>query len=938
MGSLDHVERVFLGRDQPALHAAADWLVHELAGGELDLGEVLIVVPGGRAKRRLEELLAKHAHGRALVPPTVVTLGGLADRLLPADSTPVSGRLSSMLTWSMVLREADEAVVSAVLPHAPARDDWPGWWMLAEQIMQAADELGAHQLTIADVTERSTHLGDVERWEALAGLSQQYEDRLSEQGLTDRHRARLDAIAAEACVCSNKIVLIGVADLSPMLSAMLSCVASQVFALVAADESDSAGFDALGGLVQDYWSKRTIAIDDEAIVICDRPTDQAAAVLETVRDWSQAEPTSADAITVGLGDENLAGPIERTLSLAGLPVRSAAGRPMGGARPVHLLKAIAAFANGLRFDTLAALLRHPDAEALVAQRTGEPTRAWLTLLDRYATDHLATRPTGGWLGEQAPAMQQVYEAARSLVPDQAGTVPGALRPLHEWAEPIAQTLRDVYGEQTLQRYAETDRPLVVALEQLADALQTLMAIETEVAPHCSFAHAVTLVVSQVAGQTIPEPGGAPAIELVGYLELLLDDAPRMVITGMNEQHVPEPPRVSALLPEGVRRSVGLTDDAHRLARDGYALTAMLAWRKDLKLIVGKRSLAGDPLLPSRLLLQTDDDTLVQRITDYVQEQEESALAAPILLTPGKHDRFLMPMPVLPDEPITSLPVTAFRDYLACPYRFYLRHVLKLDTLDDQAIEVSARGFGTLAHEALRVLAKEDLRAVSDRKAIADRLSSALDAAFARRYGSVPPVAAQIQAEQLRYRLNAFASVQAKMVRDGWRIEHDEETRRAEVLVDGLPFTIRGQIDRIDKHAEHGWRLIDYKTSDSAKSPKQTHLKTIEGQPQWVDLQLPLYLDLAAELGVDRDAKLGYISLPKKITERKFGIFDYEEWDAGLLQAAREQRDFVIRQVRAGVFWPPSQDPPAFDDGFARLCGDEVADRAALINASAGGDA
>lgn len=930
MESLDHVDRVFLGCAQPVLHAAADWLLNELAGADADLGGLLIVVPGGRAKRRLEELLAQRSAGKALVPPMVVTLGGLADRLLPIDSKPTAGRLTSMLAWSMVLRETDEELIRAVVPQSPSRDDWPGWWALAEQVMQAADELGAHRLTLMEVVERSTHPGDLDRWEALAELAQRYEDRLSEQGLADRHRARLDAIDAEACACSNRIVLLGVADLSPTLSAMLSCVDADVFALIAAEQSDAAGFDALGGLVQDYWSQRAIAIDEEAIVICDRPGDQASAVLDTVREWAEAGPTSADSITVGLGDESLAGPIERTLSLAGLPARSAAGRPMGGARPVQLLKAIAAFANGLRFDTLATLLRHPDSEALIAERTGEPTRSWLTLLDRYATDHLATRPTGGWLGEQAPAMKQVYQAARSLIPEQAG----ALRPLYEWAEPIAQTLREVYGEQTLKRYAEQDRPLVVALEQIAGVLQMLVAVEPEVAPHCTFAHAVALVVSQVSGQSIPEPGGEAAIELVGYLELLLDDAPCLVITGMNEQHVPEPPRVSALLPEGVRRSVGLTDDAHRLARDGYALATMLASRSGMKLIVGKRSIEGDPLLPSRLLLKTDDATLVRRITEFVAEQEESVPAAPLLLTPGKHDRFLMPMPVMPEVPITSLRVTAFRDYLACPYRFYLKHVLKLDTLNDQALEVSAGGFGTLAHEALRVLANEDLRAVTKRDTIAERLSSALDAAFAKRFGSEPPVAAQIQAEQLRYRLNAFASVHAEMIRDGWRIEHEEKTRRAEVMVDGQAFTIRGQIDRIDVHPEFGHRLIDYKTSDTAKRPKQTHLKTIDGQVQWVDLQLPLYLDLAADLGVASDAALGYINLPKKVSETKFEPL---AWDAALLQAAREQRDFVIRQVRAGVFWPPKQ-PPVFDDGLTRLCGDEVADRAALINASAGGDA
>lgn len=928
MASWDHVERVFLGTDGPALHAAADWLLTHMTGESFDLGDVLIVVPGGRAKRRLEELLAQRSAGRPLVPPRVVTLGSLAERLLPTDHGSVTGALASMLAWAQVLREADAGLLGDVVPQAPKRDDWPGWWALAEQVQQAADELGAHRLLLTQVAERVAQPSDAARWQALGTLAQRHEELLSKQGQVDRHRARLSAIEAGACVCGDKIVLLGVADLQPTLAGMLACLSSPVTALIAAGDSDAAGFDAMGGLVQAYWSAREIAIDDEAIVVCDRPIDQAAGVLDAVRQWSIDRPTSADDITVGVGDDKLAPPIEQTLSLAGLPVRSASGRPMGGARPVQLLKAIAAFANGMRFDALANLLRHPDAEAAIAQRADEQTAAWLDLLDHYATDHLAARPTGGWLGEQAESMQAVYESAKSLILEQAD----ALRSLSEWAEPVAQVLREVYGGQELHRYGEQDRALVVALEQLAVVLQSLVTIEPAFAPHCTFAQAVTLVVDQVSGHAIPEPGGEAAIELVGYLELLLDDAPRLVITGMNEQHVPAPAANSVLLSEGVRRSLGLTDDARRLARDGYALTSMLAWRDGVRLIVGKRSAEGDPLLPSRLLLKTDDDTLVHRISGFVSD--EGGVQLPMLLTPGKHDRFLMPMPVIPNEPITSLRVTAFKDYLACPYRFYLKHIRKLRVLNDQTIELSAQWFGTLAHEALRVLAGEDLYGVTKRDTIADRLGSALDRAFAKRFGSDPPVAAMIQAEQLRYRLEAYAKTHAQMMDAGWRIKHEEEARHAEVVVDGQPFTIRGQIDRIDQHPELGYRIIDYKTSDTAKDPTRIHRKTIDGQRQWVDLQLPLYLDLAADLIGDGQTQLGYINLPKKVSDTRYV---HAKWDADALASAYEQRDFVIRQVRAGVFWPPKQ-PPVFDDGLAGLCGDEVADRAALIHASAGGDA
>lgn len=925
------VQTHYLGRDRPALRTAADWLVDVMAGASADLGEVLVVVPGRRAQRRLMELLAERSVGRALLPPRVATLGQLADRLMPETASPIAGELASLLTWAGVLREAEDELIGAVVPRAPGRDDWPGWWSLAEQVVRASDELGAHLLLVGDVADRLAGAGDEARWRALGELDRRYHEQLARRGQADRHRARLDAIHSGSCQHAGPIVLLGVADHQPVHEQMLARIASPIHALVFADRSDAEGFDRFGVFVERYWLERRLPIHDGVLIFADRPADQALAVLDTIARWSADGGTAADDITVGLGDTSLSGPIMRSLELAGLPARSAEGRPIARSRPALLLQALAGFATGLRFDKLAQLLRHPDAEAAITRSAGAPAEPWLSLLDRYATDHLAARPVGGWLGkdEQVRALDAVYRSACALLPEPAHP----LRPLQEWAGVIGGALAEVYGERELNRHAEVDRAVVAALEAIGAVLESLQAVDPATAPHCTFAHAATLVLARLAGQAVPEPGGDPAVELVGFLELLLDDAPHLVITGMNEQHVPEPVRSSALLPEGVRRSLGMPGDSRRLARDAYALSAMLGCRAPgrVTLVAGKRSLDGDPLLPSRLLLREDDDTLVRRVSRFVAEQEETIDSAPMMLTPGPRDLFLIPPPVMPDPPITKLPVTAFRDYLACPYRFYLRHVRRLEPLDDKAMEVSAGGFGTLAHESLRVLAGADMRDVDDPDTIAGRLGLSLDRAFRQRYGADPPVAARIQAEQLRFRLEQYAKVHARFIAEGWRIEKEERRLETTFEVDGVPFTITGQIDRIDRHRGGRWRLIDYKTSDTGKTPEQTHRATVEGERVWTDLQLPLYLDLSSGLGVDHSAELGYINLPKKRSDTGF---EGAPWSADELASAREQRDFVIRQVRQGVFWPPKQ-TSAFD-GLAGVCADEAADRAALIAASAAG--
>ena len=80
------IDLAFLGWDTPALPYAATELVRRYGSadtGELDMGHVVVVVPGERAGRRLREHLVDlaAADGLRLTPPDVVTESGLPERL-----------------------------------------------------------------------------------------------------------------------------------------------------------------------------------------------------------------------------------------------------------------------------------------------------------------------------------------------------------------------------------------------------------------------------------------------------------------------------------------------------------------------------------------------------------------------------------------------------------------------------------------------------------------------------------------------------------------------------------------------------------------------------------------------------------------------------------------------------------------------------------------
>jgi ATP-dependent helicase/nuclease subunit B len=942
------VERHFLGWDAPALPRAAAWLRERYLNGHAwDLSGVAVVMPTGRSGRRLIELLVEMAADAALTPPRVLAPGGLAQLLCIHNTVPATRaatEMESQLARLSTLRGADAHLITRIVPSPPEADDLAGWWALAEQTSRLNDDLAAAMLDIGSILQR---LGEVDaiparvadRIAALAELEHAYRRRLAAVGLVDEQQSRLSAVREGACQAEVHLVLVGVVDLSPQAEAMLRAAgeAGAITALVAAPPEHATGFDELGGMRPAYWLDQRVELPEAAIRFVDRPVDQAGEVVATLADTAGADGVVAvDRVTVAMGDPQQASVIKRTLELAGVPARYGPGRPATRSRPATLLGALGRFFDGVRFADLADLLRHPDLDAFLrrAQVGADAVSDWLTLLDNYAADHLQERFDGGWLG--SPVVQERLKGLWDAIHGLLAADPRKRSPLPQWSEPIAGALRRVYESQPLSRENADDHETIEALEALGDVLRETLQLDEAVlplAPDVTVAEATALTLNRLGSRMLAEEAGGPAVELTGYLDIGLDDAPTLIITSMNEGSVPTSRNVDPILPDSVRGRLGMADNARVLARDLLLLATAANAGRSLTLLACRRSADGDPLAPSRLLLSCGDQRLVDRMrTFYAGEAEKRRTPPVLLLTPGASDRFLMPPPTLTEPAVRTLSVTAFRDYIACPYRFYLKHICRLSSIDDDAIELDALAFGNLCHDVLMSFGRSPAGACDDRSAIAAFLRGELDTLVASRYGQAPRGAVRIQVEQAWDRLEAFAARQADWAREGWRIQADlvEERLSRTISVAGGEFTIVGRIDRIDHHPQYGWRVLDYKTGDKGRSPGKTHRSKRDGVEVWVDLQLPLYRDLCEPLGVTGDVAVGYVNLPKKQGDVRLEL---AEWGVKEYDEARAERDRIIKAIRDGVFWPPGE-PPEFDDALSRLCGDGVLDREQLVRASA----
>jgi ATP-dependent helicase/nuclease subunit B len=402
------------------------------------------------------------------------------------------------------------------------------------------------------------------------------------------------------------------------------------------------------------------------------------------------------------------------------------------------------------------------------------------------------------------------------------------------------------------------------------------------------------------------------LDVLGWVELLFEGGPHLVVCGMNEGMVPARESTDAWLPEGSRRVLGLSHGETRAARDAYLLTVLLESRKTegrVDLLLAKSSGDGDALKPSRLLLATTGEELAGRVRELFREVEppESGLAWTM-------DEAWRWRPQLA-EGRSRLSVTAFPDYLACPFRFYLKHVLRLSEPEPERVEWNARDFGTVAHVVLeRWAMDEEARDYSKTEAIEEWVHAELERVVVERFGETPPLAVRIQCEAMRQRLSWFAQVQACERADGWRIVEVE--KRFSIDVDGVE--VRGQVDRVEENDDGRKRILDYKTTAKASDVEKAHrtkivastnwpahLKEVEevrsadGKMRWTNLQIALY---SAALG-DVD-EIGYFALGATEADVKLSLWDgfgQEDRDSAMACAA-----WVVKEVQAGAFWPPAE--------------------------------
>ncbi|WP_417847552.1 PD-(D/E)XK nuclease family protein [Thalassoglobus sp.] len=916
-------ERLFLNWSQPALPAFVEELIKRYRDGrEVDLSNVIVVFPGRQAGRRFLEILTDKSAGEA-IPPRIITVGTLPE-FLYLPKFPFASPLTQKLAWAEALKGLQRDQLEVVIPQPPEDYDVDAWLRLGELLRRQHRELAADGLSFSDVAERGQSLesfNETDRWNVLAEVQKRYLQQLDEAGLWDQQTARLFAIDRNECQTDAEIFLVGTVDLNHTLQSMLKQVAEHVHVVIHAPPEESSRFAPLGNLQPGEWNDFTIEIEETQIQVVDGPQEQAEQVALELE--ACGANFSIDEITIGVPDDRIVPHIERFLAMSGVSTNWVIEQTLPQSGPYRLLQCVASYLEADRTDHFSELIRHPDLSSWISQQDFPVN--WLTCWDENVTEHLQRR-TQVILGSgrsAKTARELVRVIGELLKPFQESS-----RPLADWVGPLRKFLLQVYGGRDLNPDVQEDRLLLQATQKIHEAALEHGRVPAALEQVVTAQQAIELTLDELRSEFLAAPVDEHAVQLSGWLDLPLDDAPVAILTSMNEGFIPSAVNHDLFLPNRLRTHLGIEDNQRRYARDAYAISVLLHSRKRVKLIAAKRDARKEPLTPSRLLFAASPEKVAHRIVRFFDDREEDLPAIKTGFSTQREDHdFRIPKPVKMDEPKRSFRVTEFKDYLVSPYRYYLRHVLKLGEVSDSVVELDPAGFGSLIHDVLQEFGQSDETLQTDPVQVSRFLNSQLDQLVHKRYGSDPLFPVHIQVEQIRHRLKIFAQWQADWVRQGWEMKYTEIGfgKNATLnLTDGSPITLRGRIDRVDYHPKlNEWVIFDYKTSDKAQSPEQTH----RHKDEWVDLQLPLYRHLAKPFGVQGKVRLGYITLPRTTPQIRDQI---AEWGEDELKEADDVARKIAENIINEEFWVELDKPITWFQEFSGICQDDVFGREAVV--------
>lgn len=288
----------------------------------------------------------------------------------------------------------------------------------------------------------------------------------------------------------------------------------------------------------------------------------------------------------------------------------------------------------------------------------------------------------------------------------------------------------------------------------------------------------------------------------GLLEARLMQADLMVLGGLNEGDWPKLPETGPWLSRPMRAQLGLSAPERRIGQAAHDFVQAASAPQVLLTRAGK--IDGTPTVAARWLrrIETLCGKLPRDEGNRLLEIWTALDTGPDAPKPVARAQYAPPVSARP----TQLSVTQIETLIRDPYALYARKVLGLRDWEPVDGPLLATHRGTFLHAIFENLVRDN------GGSFPEDMPAALMGTAEKLAGEMPGGAMVL--DFWRARLAALAEWFATYERDRAHPATQvwvEAVGALQLQIAGAPFTLTAKADRIDRRADGGYRIIDYKT-------------------------------------------------------------------------------------------------------------------------------
>ena len=944
------LKRVFLNWDKSLLSSSALELFKQVKGNRFfDLSHLLVVVPTSHAINNMSYKLTEIANesGCAILPPKIVTpqffFSYQMNQKVPLETQRILFFIEAI--------KLNESNLTSLFPNKRNKDNNLAWYLdKAERIIELANTLASIGLTIGEVLNNSDALkDDFDRFVELSLIEANYFELLKKAGLEDTNKVKTkNALNPKLPEGIAKVIFIAVSDPIPILTETIKILSSSIELeiWINAPIDLESTFDAFGRPEYDFWKEKDLNIPDfkNSVTLFDSPRELVTDFINLIaeKNPSDNKEINISDISLILPDSSLEIAVRNSFLKHEIKTYNPSGVNLDKTLPCILFNAILEFILKQDYNSFANLIRNADFLSCMKLKIKNLDYSSLFAMNDYMQNKYMPISFEDMLNavelENKKTDKRIDRTALAFYSQSLSILKGLLVETEG-----KEQFTEFAFSKTIETYELIQSSILSELkENFSDSLKIIKDVINEVKESFGKNYKynekdIALLTTRRLQNTIlypvQEDGTLP---LRGWLELQWEEKkPFTFIIGMNEGIVPSVTINDMFLPDSLKKKLNLPCNDSRSARDAYILCSVIEnsqTKYHINFIVMKTDQQGEYLKPSKLLLQSSNQGNFYKKLNYLFRGESIVFKQEDMGTNDYPLKYSVPDKKLHEN---KLSVTDFKDYLECPFRFYLKKILKYEEeIDDIKTDLDNREFGSICHEILKSLGTKLKE--KDGKELKSLLFKKLAYEKSKFSSSVP---VEFSFYSLEQRLNKALEI---MIEDAetseWEIKDLEkdftfildsdkmEKWLGSPVKEKISFSIKGRIDRIDISKNNKTlRIIDYKTGSVSITPREEHYRLISARTnesiikdytsfeingkeyRWLNLQLPLYVAIIQELSEYKGFRVdncSYFVIPKSVTDTK--IISWGEVLEQEIGAARKCAALIILNIAKGIFWPPSE--------------------------------